>query len=75
MDKPVCFSEADMMLLVGAIPVLVFFGLIGLFVYYRRMDVARGKKVGHAYYNHPDQDLPLYNRGHCDRYSVGTFYW
>lgn len=59
----------------GAIPVLLFLGMIGLFIYCLRTEETRKKQAGHAYYNHPDKDLPLYNRGHCDRYSVGTFYW
>lgn len=64
-----------MMLLIGAIPVLILLGLIGLFVYYRKTDDVRRKTAGHEYYNHPDKDMPLYNRGHCDRYSAGTFHW
>ena len=64
-----------MMLIVAAIPVLLFLGLIGLFIYCWKTDEERKKKAGHAYYNHPDKDMPLYNCGHCDRYSVGTFYW
>lgn len=64
-----------MMLFLGAIPVLLLFALIGLFIYCRKTEKAYEQKTGHAYYAHPDKDLPLYNCGHCDRYSVGTFYW
>ncbi|MDR0933513.1 MAG: hypothetical protein LBM56_00265 [Burkholderiaceae bacterium] len=64
-----------MILFLCAIPVLLLIGLIGLFIYCKQTDDARLKEAGHAYYNHPDKDMPLYNKGHCDRYSVGTFYW
>ncbi len=64
-----------MMLFFCSLPVLLLFVLVGLFIYCKKTDGVRKEKAGHAYYNHPDKDLPLYNCGHCDRYSVGTFYW
>ena len=64
--------------LLYVIPVLVLVGLVGMFVlffHYWNTDAARKKKAGNTHYNHPDKDMPLYNRGHCDRYSAGTFFW
>lgn len=60
--------------LIGAIPVLIFASLSCLTLYCLFTDKKRRQKLG-KYYNHPDKDMPLYNKGHCDRYSAGTFSW
>ncbi|MDR1310279.1 MAG: hypothetical protein LBK01_00135 [Burkholderiaceae bacterium] len=54
---------------------LLFLGMLGSVVYFMLMDKSRRASAGHRHINHPDRDLPLYNTGECDRYSVGTFYW
>ncbi len=64
-----------MMLFFCCIPVFLFFGLLGLFVFCRMTDEMETKEAGIPCQEHPDKNLPLYNRGHCDRYSVGTFSW
>lgn len=61
-------------ILIVAIPLWIFFGLAGMAVYCLLTDKKRREKLG-EYHNHPDKNMPLYNKGHCDRYSVGTFYW
>lgn len=64
-----------MLLFFCCFPLMLFFGLIGLFVFCWLTDEVHEKDAGIPYGEHPDQNLPLYNRGHCDRYSVGTFSW
>lgn len=63
-----------MSVILFAIPVLILLGLAGLAVYCLLTDKRRRETLG-EFHNHPDKDMPLYNKGHCDRYSVGTFYW
>ena len=60
-------------ILIGSIPMLIFLGLAGMAIYCLLTDGQRREKLG-EYHNHPDKDMPLYNKGHCDRYSVGTFH-
>ena len=64
-----------MMLFFCCISLVLFLGLLGLFVFYRITDDTEQKEAGVLCQEHPDKNLPLYNRGHCDRYSVGTFSW
>ncbi|MBS1186525.1 MAG: hypothetical protein H6R04_543 [Burkholderiaceae bacterium] len=61
-------------LLIGAIPVLTFASFCGIAIYYLISEKKHKQQLG-KYYNHPDHDRPLYNMGHCDRYSAGTFSW
>ena len=64
-----------MPLWIFVIPALIFFGLIGLGLYCMWKE-AQDKKAGkRPVLHHPDSDLPLYNRGHCDAYSAGIFDW
>lgn len=54
---------------------MLFLGLLGtgIFCLWRE---AQDKKAGkRPVLHHPDSDLPLYNRGHCDAYSAGIFDW
>jgi len=60
--------------IIGAAPLLILASLCGLALYYLFTDKKRKLAFG-QYYNHPDKELPLYNMGHCDRYSAGTFSW
>lgn len=63
------------MLFFCVVPALIFLGLVGVGIYCLWTE-ARDRKAGRQpVFHHPDCDLPLYNRGHCDRYSVGTFFW
>ena len=64
-----------MLYLVGIIPLFVFLGMGALAFYYWKTETEELKETLDEYYNHPDKDYPLYNRGHCDRYSAGTFAW
>lgn len=57
-----------------AVPVLIGLGLVGLAIYCLLTDKKRREREG-EFYNHPDKNMPLYNKGHCDRYSAGNFYW
>ncbi|MBS1169130.1 MAG: hypothetical protein H6R01_48 [Burkholderiaceae bacterium] len=61
-------------LLIGAIPVLTFASFCGIAIYCLISEKKHKQQLG-KYYNHPDHDRPLYNMGHCDRYSAGTFSW
>jgi len=61
-------------LLIGAVPVLILAGLCSLALYCLLTDKKHREQFG-PYHNHPDKDMPLYNLGHCDRYSAGTFSW
>lgn len=63
-----------MHLLLVAVPVLMLLGMFCVAVFCMFTDKARKERDG-CYYNHPDHDMPLYNRGHCDSYSIGAFYW
>jgi hypothetical protein len=60
--------------LIAAAPLFIFASLCGLTVFSLLTDKKRKQKFG-QYYNHPDKTMPLYNKGHCDRYSAGTFTW
>jgi len=60
-------------LFIAAVPVLIVLGMIGMAVYCFLFSDKSHK--GDVHYTHPDKDMPLYNRGHCDSYSAGNFYW
>lgn len=61
-------------ILIGAIPALTLVGMLGLTLYYFLTEKMRQQTLG-KHHNHPDKDMPLYNVGHCDGYSAGTFSW
>lgn len=61
-------------LLIGAIPILTYVGMCGLALYFLTTENKAKNKL-ERFHNHPDKNLPLYNVGHCDRYSAGTFSW
>ncbi len=64
-----------MMLFFCFIPGFLLLGLLALFMFCKMTDSTESNEAGIPCQEHPDKDLPLYNRGHCDRYSVGTFSW
>jgi hypothetical protein len=49
--------------------------VLGLVVFVMETVTRKKDKAGHIKFEFDDHELPTYDRGHCDRYSAGNFYW